>query len=96
MARARLNRLDRTRYVVLLTDGYPDAAEAAVEQAALARGEGIEIVAIGTGDADLAYLRRLASTEEGSIFARRGELVGAFGHIARLIADGGRALRKIP
>ena len=61
----------------------------------MARGEGIEIVAIGMGDADLDYLRRLASTEEGSIFARQGELVGAFGHIARVIAEGGRALRKL-
>ncbi len=96
MARNRLNRLDRTRYIVLLTDGYPDAAGDAVEQAARARGEGIGIVAIGIGDADLAYLRRLASTEEGSIFAQRGELVGAFGHIARIIAEGGRGLRKLP
>ena len=95
LARQRLNRLDRTRYVVLLTDGYPDAAESAVEEAAKARGEGIEIVAIGMGDADLAYLRRLASTEEGSIFARQGELVNAFGHIARIIAEGGRTLRKL-
>jgi molecular chaperone DnaK (HSP70) len=95
LARQKLNRLDRTRYIVLLTDGYPDAAESAVEQAARARGEGIEIVAIGMGDADLGYLRRLASTEEGSIFANRGELVGAFGHIARIIAEGGRTLRKL-
>jgi molecular chaperone DnaK (HSP70) len=95
LARLKLNRLDRTRYIVLLTDGYPDAAEDAVEQAARARGEGIEIVAIGMGDADLGYLRRLASTEEGSIFADRGELVGAFGHIARIIAEGGRSLRKL-
>ena len=94
MARNRLNRLDRTRYIVILTDGYPDASGAAVEEAARARGEGIEIVAIGTGTADLAYLRRLSSTEEGSIFARSGELVGTFGHIARIIAEGGRALRK--
>ncbi len=96
VARNKLNRLDRTRYIVLLTDGYPDAAGAAVEQAALARGEGIGIVAIGTGEADLDYLRRLSSTEEGSIFARQGELVGTFGHIARVIAEGGRGLRKLP
>jgi molecular chaperone DnaK (HSP70)/uncharacterized protein YegL len=95
LARQKQNRLDRTRYIVLLTDGYPDAAESAVEEAARARGEGIEIVAIGMGDADLGYLRRLASTEEGSIFAQKGELVGAFGHIARIIAEGGRSLRKL-
>ena len=96
LARQKLNRLDRTRYIVLLTDGYPDAAESAVEQAARAKGEGVEIVAIGMGSADLGYLRRLASTEEGSIFAKQGELVGTFGHIARVIAEGGRALRLLP
>ncbi|WP_169980415.1 Hsp70 family protein [Tautonia rosea] len=93
LAHAHLTELDRTRYLVLLTDGYPDAPESAVEQADLAKQDGVEIVAIGTGDADLDYLRRLASTEEGSIFARRGELVQAFGHIARVIAEGGRSLR---
>ena len=95
LARQRLNRLDRLRYIVILTDGYPDAPEAAVEEASRARGEGVEIVAIGTGAADLAYLQRLASTEAGSIFAQGGELVGTFGHIARMIAQGGRSLRKL-
>ncbi len=95
LARHYLEACDRTRYMVILTDGYPDAPESAVAQAEKARLEGIEIVAIGTGDADLDYLRRLASTEEGSIFARSGELVSTFGHIARVIAEGGRALRKL-
>jgi molecular chaperone DnaK (HSP70)/uncharacterized protein YegL len=95
LARSRLRAADRTRYVVILTDGYPDAPESAAEQAAAARGEGIEIVAIGTGDADRDYLRRLASTEAGSIFAHAGELVKTFGHIARVITEGGRSLRKL-
>ncbi len=95
MARERLSARDRRRYIVILTDGYPDSTQAAVDQAKLARDEGIEIVAIGTGDADLEYLRRLASTQEGSIFARQGELVGTFGHIARMIAQGGRSLRQL-
>ena len=95
LARAHLAAADRTRYVVILTDGYPDAAESAVEQARGAREQGIEIVAIGMGDADRDYLRRLASTEEGSIFAHAGELAQTFGHIARVISEGGRALRKL-
>jgi len=95
LARERLWNADRRRYVVILTDGYPDSTAAAVEQADRAKAEGIEIVAIGTGEADRAYLRRLASTDEGSIFAGSGELVGTFGHIARMIAQGGRSLRKL-
>ena len=55
--RDRLATRDRRRYVVILTDGYPDSTQAAVDQAGRARDEGIEIVAIGTGDADVDYLR---------------------------------------
>jgi molecular chaperone DnaK len=95
MARGQLVSGDRKRYVVILTDGYPDAPESAVEQALAAREQGIEIVAIGTGDADRDYLRRLASSDQASIFARSGELVQAFGHIARVIAEGGRGLRVL-
>jgi molecular chaperone DnaK len=95
MARGQLVATDRKRYVVILTDGYPDAAESAVEQALGARRQGIEIVAIGTGDADRDYLRRLASSQQASIFARSGELVQTFGHIARVIAEGGRGLRVL-
>jgi molecular chaperone DnaK len=94
LARERLLDIrGRTRYVVILTDGFPDAPESAVEEAEGAKAEGIEIVAIGTGAADRDYLRRLSSTEAGTIFARQGELVLAFGHIAKVIAEGGRALR---
>ncbi len=95
LAREQLAQADRARYIVLLTDGYPDSGESALEEAAKAREEGIEIVAIGTGDADQDYLRKLASTDAGSIFARSGELVSTFGHIARVIAGGGRGLRTI-
>ena len=95
LALERMAATDRTRYLVILTDGYPDAPESAVEQAQAARSAGIEIVAIGMGDADRDYLRRLASTEEGSIFAHAGELVQTFGHIARVISEGGRTLRKL-
>ena len=95
LARSHLESRDRTRYVVILTDGYPDAAEAAVAEADRTKAEGVEIVAIGMGDADRDYLRRIASTDEGSIFARKGELVETFGHIARVIAEGGRALRVV-
>jgi molecular chaperone DnaK (HSP70) len=95
LARERLTNTNRTRYVVILTDGFPDAPESAVEQAEATRAIGVEIVVIGTGAADIEYLRRLSSTDAGTIFARQGELVGTFGHIARVIAEGGRALRML-
>ncbi|MDR3622262.1 MAG: Hsp70 family protein [Paludisphaera borealis] len=93
MARGQLVADDWKRYVVILTDGFPDAPESAVEQAQGARGQGIDVVAIGTGAADREYLSRLASSEAASIFVKGGELVQTFGHIARVIAEGGRSLR---
>ncbi len=95
LASAELGEPDRKRFVVILTDGFPDAAGSAIEQAERVRSQDIEIVAIGTGEADLNYLRRISSSEEGSIFAPQGELVQTFGHIARVIAAGGRALRGL-
>ena len=95
LARERLNRLDRTRYIV-------DPDRRLPRRRRERRGGGRE--GPRRGDRDRRhrhgrrrprYLRRLASTEEGSIFARQGELVGAFGHIARIIAEGGRGLRKL-
>ncbi|WP_337174748.1 Hsp70 family protein [Paludisphaera sp.] len=95
MARGALVADDARRYIVLLTDGFPDAAEAAVEQAEAAKRQGIEVVAIGMGAADSEYLARLASGEAASIFVHGGELVQTFGHIARVIAEGGRSMRII-
>jgi molecular chaperone DnaK len=93
LASDRLTDRDRDRFIVMLTDGYPDAPEAAVASAQAARATGIEIVAIGIGDADADYLKRIASLETGAIFARKGELVSTFGRIARVLAEGGRSLR---
>lgn len=95
LAHVKLLLSGRRKYVVVLTDGYPDSTESAVRQAAASREAGIEIIAIGIGAADLTYLRRLASTDAGSIFAKSGELVQTFGHIARSIAEGGRSLRML-
>ena len=89
---ASTSRRPTARFVVVLTDGYPDAGDTAIEEAGKAKDAGIEIVAIGTGDADQDYLRLIASTDEGSIFAGRGELVSTFGHIAKILAEGGPRL----
>ena len=93
MARGQLVDSDWKRYIVILTDGYPDAPESAVEQALAARGQGIEIVAIGTGAPIAIISAAWPAASTASIFARSGELVQTFGHIARMIAEGGRALR---
>lgn len=61
------NLFDRSkvqRAIVLVTDGYPDDATAALAAADKAKRRDITIIAIGTDDADRNFLKKLASASE--------------------------------
>ncbi|MCP3884595.1 MAG: Hsp70 family protein, partial [Propionibacteriaceae bacterium] len=65
-----LSEIDSLRFIVLLTDGMPDNKSRARAAAMEAREDGVEIICIGTGGADTAYLRHIASTDADCIFAQ--------------------------
>ena len=52
------------RAIVLVTDGMPDSQEAALAEAKLAKKQGIDIITIGTDDADQLFLQKIASRTE--------------------------------
>ena len=64
MAHHHLRRLDNTRVIVIATDGLPDNAQDALRAGAKAKADRIDIIAIGTDDADQGFLRRLATRHE--------------------------------
>lgn len=64
LACARLRFRRGRRVIALITDGMPDSREAALEAAAAARAQGIELVAVGTGAADEAFLQALTPRPE--------------------------------
>ena len=64
LATGELKRLQGLRSIVLVTDGYPDSAEAALAAARDAKKHDITIIAIGTDDADRHFLKKLASAAE--------------------------------
>ncbi len=75
---ARLRARRGTRTALLLTDGVPDDPEAALREAATLRALGVRLVAVGTGDADAAFLRALAGGAPGLVrTVPRQRLVGA-------------------
>jgi Mg-chelatase subunit ChlD len=53
-----------SRVICLVTDGMPDSTDQAIASAAQARAGGIEIMAVGTDDADWAFLARIVSRKE--------------------------------
>lgn len=64
LAQGRLRSRAGARVMVLITDGVPDDRAAALRAAALTRAAGIELVAIGTDGADLAFLAMLTARPE--------------------------------
>jgi molecular chaperone DnaK len=61
LGREKLSGLSGRRVMVIATDGQPDNVMRSLEEADKAKDEGIEILTIGTDDADVAFLKKLAS-----------------------------------
>jgi len=79
-------------FVVLLTDGVWSDQAAAVAAAQRCHQVGIEIIALGFGGADRAFLSKIATSEEGALFTDLGRLGECFGRIAQVLSeDGGLA-----
>ena len=53
-----------TRVIVVATDGLPDSPQDALGEAAKAKESGIDIITIGTDDADQEFLKKIASRSE--------------------------------
>jgi Mg-chelatase subunit ChlD len=64
MAFSRLKVINGIRAIVIATDGVPDNEQEAIKAAQLAKDAGIDIIAIGTDDADQEFLIKLASRKE--------------------------------
>jgi Mg-chelatase subunit ChlD len=64
MAHEHLGNTDYARAIVIATDGRPDKAQSALQAGQAAKNDGVDIITIGTDDADLAFLRRLATSVE--------------------------------
>jgi len=64
MAHHHLNRPDTIRVIVIATDGLPDNAHDALKEATNAKKDKIDIITIGTDDANQEFLKRLATRSE--------------------------------
>jgi Mg-chelatase subunit ChlD len=70
LAHSALSRKAGSRTIVLVTDGKPngpDDPQASLNAAEASRNAGINIIAIGTDDADQAFLSQVASKKEQGI-----------------------------
>lgn len=73
------------KVICLVTDGMPDDKKAALEAANELRTQGVEIMAIGTDDADKEFLEELATRKELSLMVLRDQLERGIISMAKML-----------
>lgn len=79
---------DAPRSILLFTDGQPDNAEAALAAAEACRQQHQQIVAIGTGDADMKYLEQITGDAKFVFAASSGGFDESFKQAEQAIYGG--------
>ena len=76
--------------VVVVTDGLPDSCEDALRSAAVLKQKGIEILCIGTDDADKTFLDQLATRKELAMHVGAQNIRTSMGQATQLLLGGSR------
>jgi Ca-activated chloride channel family protein len=76
--------------VVVVTDGQPNSCEDALRSAAVLKQRGIEILCIGTDDADKAFLDQLATRKELALHVVADNIRTSIGQATRLLLGADR------
>jgi molecular chaperone DnaK len=87
----RLHTAFGFRYALVLADGVWAHQKTAIRQAERCHEDGIEIIAVGFGGADEAFLRAISSSDEQSIFTDMNRLSATFSTIAQELSSKPRA-----
>ena len=79
------------RVICVITDGYPDDVNAALSAARQAAAKRIDIMALGTDDADEEFLRRLVTRKELQARVSATQLERGVVAMAKLLPNSGSA-----
>ncbi len=75
------------RYILVLTDGCWNTPSTAIDEAKKCHNEGIDVIALGFGGADYAFLKQIASMDDYASLTNLSDLAGSFSKIAQAIGD---------
>ncbi len=94
LAHARLKLFDGNRAIVIATDGKADDEQAALTAGKQARSEGIDIITIGTDDAEQEFLQNLASRKELGSKVSKEQFATTIASASNLLAAPKRIIKK--
>ena len=88
--RMAINKLVDTtaeKIMCILTDGMPDNEQAALDEANNAKKEKIDIMTIGTDDADKSFLEKLATRNGLSLKVSRNQFKNGIASMAKMLPE---------
>ena len=85
IAYQRLRERSGLRIIVIATDGMPDSEAEALYEAEKVKRAGIDIITIGTDDADRDFLGKLASRSDLGVKVPREEFGKGIGTVAKML-----------
>ena len=88
LATARLKGQPDPLAMVVITDGMPDDHGAALSAARNAKKSGIDIITVGTDDADRSFLQKLASRSDLVVVVTRDQLGKGITSAAKMLPEG--------
>jgi len=97
LAHNLLKGIPGTRVIVIVTDGMPNGPgdpKSSLDMAEDAKKSGIDIIAIGTDDADQEFLKRLASRKDLGVKVQSKHLEKTISDSAKLLPTGHRDVAK--
>ena len=80
------------KFLIVLTDGKWNNTNIAIKNAKKCADNGIDIIAIGFGSADLNFLKQIATSNENSLFTTIQNLESTFKNIAKVINENNNKL----
>lgn len=78
------------KVIVIATDGMPNDPQSALKAGWEALREGIEIITVGTDDADRDFLQEISSRDDLAVMVSRNSFEGGITSTARMLPEGGR------
>ncbi len=87
LATNHLRALDGTRAMVIVTDGEPNSRETCLAAADQAKAAGIDIITIGTDDADIAFLSQLSTRTDLAIVVAAHQLKSGIATAVNLLPN---------
>jgi len=97
LANSLLKNISSTRVIVIVTDGVPNEdgdPELTLKAASIAKKNGIDIIAIGTDDADHEFLKRIASRTDLAVKTTNVQLGKTIGDSFIMLPSGNKGINK--